>query len=150
MPTTPIIWTTCEIVSHRCKTNTVSNTAFRGFGGPQGMVGIEHVVDEIARHLHIDPLTVRKRNFYGTRDRNITPYHMTIEDNVIAELVAELEPDAGYSARRKAVDRVQCRQPLDQARPGADTGQVRHFVHPDAHEPGRRAGARLHRRQRRS
>jgi xanthine dehydrogenase large subunit len=92
-----------RIVSYRCKTNTVSNTAFRGFGGPQGMVGIEHVVDEIARHLRIDPLTVRKRNFYGKRDRNITPYHMTVEDNVITELVAELERDAGYTARRKQV-----------------------------------------------
>ncbi|MFL5256153.1 MAG: xanthine dehydrogenase molybdopterin binding subunit [Rhodopila sp.] len=92
-----------HIVSHRCRTNTVSNTAFRGFGGPQGMVGIEHVIDEIARHLHIDPLTVRKRNFYGKRDRNITPYHMTVEDNVIPELVVELEREAGYSARRRQV-----------------------------------------------
>ena len=92
-----------RVVSHRCRTNTVSNTAFRGFGGPQGMVGIEHVVDEIARHLRIDPLTVRKRNFYGTRDRNVTPYHMTVEDNIIADVVAELERDAGYCARREAV-----------------------------------------------
>ena len=92
-----------RIVSHRCKTNTVSNTAFRGFGGPQGMVGIEQVVDEIARHLRIDPLTVRKRNFYGQGDRNVTPYHMTVEDNVIAELVAELERDSGYAARRAEV-----------------------------------------------
>jgi xanthine dehydrogenase large subunit len=92
-----------HILSHRCKTNTVSNTAFLGFGGPQGMVGIEHVVDEIARHLHIDPLTVRKRNFYGKRDRNITPYHMTVEDNVISKLVAELEREAGYGERRKEV-----------------------------------------------
>ena len=92
-----------RIVSHRCKTNTVSNTAFRGFGGPQGMVGIECVVDEIARHLRIDPLTVRKRNFYGKRERNITPYHMTIEDNIITELVAELERDADYAGRRREV-----------------------------------------------
>ena len=92
-----------RIVSYRCKTNTVSNTAFRGFGGPQGMMGIEHVVDEIARHLRIDPLTVRKRNFYGTHDRNITPYHMTIEDNIISEVVAELEHEAGYAARREEV-----------------------------------------------
>ena len=92
-----------RIVSHRCKTNTVSNTAFRGFGGPQGMVGIEHVVDEIARHLHIDPLTCRKRNFYGKSDRNITPYHMTVEDNVIPELALELERKAEYAARRKQV-----------------------------------------------
>lgn len=92
-----------HIVSHRCKTHTVSNTAFRGFGGPQGMVGIEHVVDEIARHLRIDPLVVRKRNFYGKQDRNVTPYHMTVEDNVINELVAELEHTAGYAARREEV-----------------------------------------------
>jgi xanthine dehydrogenase large subunit len=92
-----------RIVSHRCKTNTVSNTAFRGFGGPQGMVGIEHVVDEIARHLRIDPLVVRKRNFYGKRDRNITPYHMTVEDNIVAEVVAAVEREAGYAARRRQV-----------------------------------------------
>ena len=100
-----------HIVSHRCKTNTVSNTAFRGFGGPQGMVGIEHVVDEIARHLRIDPLTVRKRNFYGKRDRNITPYHMRVEDNIIPELVAELEREAGYGARRKEVQAFNAANP---------------------------------------
>ena len=92
-----------RIVSYRCKTNTVSNTAFRGFGGPQGMVGIEQVVDEIARHLRLDPLTVRKRNFYGKRDRNITPYHMTVADNIISELVAELERSGRYAERRKAI-----------------------------------------------
>jgi xanthine dehydrogenase large subunit len=92
-----------RIVSHRCKTNTVSNTAFRGFGGPQGMVGIEHVIDEIARHLRLDPLTVRKRNFYGKRSRNVTPYHMVVEDNIIQELAAELERTGDYAARRKQV-----------------------------------------------
>ena len=100
-----------HIVSHRCKTNTVSNTAFRGFGGPQGMVGIEHVVDEIARHLRIDPLTVRKRNFYGKRDRNITPYHMRVEDNIIPELVAELERESGYGARREEVQAFNAANP---------------------------------------
>jgi len=92
-----------KIVSHRCKTHTVSNTAFRGFGGPQGMMGIEQVVDEIARHLRLDPLTVRQRNFYGKADRNVTPYHATIEDNVIPELVAELAARSGYAERRAAV-----------------------------------------------
>jgi xanthine dehydrogenase large subunit len=100
-----------QIVSHRCKTNTVSNTAFRGFGGPQGMVGIEHVVDEIARHLRIDPLTVRTRNFYGKHDRNITPYHMTVEDNIIQELVAELEHSTQYAARREAVSEFNAANP---------------------------------------
>lgn len=92
-----------RIVSYRCKTNTVSNTAFRGFGGPQGMVGIEHVVDEIARHLHLDSLTVRKRNFYGADGRDVTPYHMKVEDNIIDEIVAELEDDAGYEIRRAEI-----------------------------------------------
>jgi xanthine dehydrogenase large subunit len=55
-----------RIVSHRCRTNTVSNTAFRGFGGPQGMFAIEYVIDDIARSLGKDPLEVRRRNFYGT------------------------------------------------------------------------------------
>src|SRR5207244_3483830 len=61
-----------ELISQRCKTNTVSNTAFRGFGGPQGMFAIEYVIDEIARYLRRDPLAVRKANFYGVNDRNVT------------------------------------------------------------------------------
>lgn len=92
------------ITSHRCKTNTVSNTAFRGFGGPQGMVGIERVVDEIAARLGKDPLEVRKVNFYGQAgDRNLTPYMMTVEDNVIQDIVSELEESSDYKARREAI-----------------------------------------------
>jgi len=56
-----------EIVSHRCKTHTVSNAAFRGFGGPQGMRSIERILDDIARTLGLDPLDVRRANFYGVR-----------------------------------------------------------------------------------
>ena len=85
------------------KTNTVSNTAFRGFGGPQGMLGGERVIEEIAFALGLDPLEVRKRNFYGRTDRNVTPYDQTIEDNVIHELVAELEKSAAYTERREAI-----------------------------------------------
>ena len=81
-----------SILSFRCKTNTVSNTAFRGFGGPQGMMGIECVIDEIARHLGKDPLDVRKLNFYGIADRNVTHYHQPIVDNVIHDIVAQLHP----------------------------------------------------------
>ncbi|MBF6058493.1 xanthine dehydrogenase molybdopterin binding subunit [Thiomicrorhabdus heinhorstiae] len=90
-----------EIVSHRCKTHTVSNTAFRGFGGPQGMVAMERVIDEIAYHLGLDPLEVRKRNYYGIDERNITPYHMPVTDNIIHEITAELEADSDYAARRE-------------------------------------------------
>ncbi|WP_309084718.1 xanthine dehydrogenase molybdopterin binding subunit [Chelativorans sp.] len=84
-------------------TNTVSNTAFRGFGGPQGMVGAERVVEEIAFALGKDPLEIRKRNFYGETDRNVTPYHQTVEDNIIHRLVAELEASADYAGRRQAI-----------------------------------------------
>jgi xanthine dehydrogenase large subunit len=92
-----------SIVSHRCKTHTVSNTAFRGFGGPQGMMGVEAVMDAIARYLRLDPLEVRRRNFYGKTERNITPYHMRVEDNVIPELVEELVRSSDYAARRREV-----------------------------------------------
>jgi xanthine dehydrogenase large subunit len=91
------------IESHRCKTNTVSNTAFRGFGGPQGMYAIEYAIDDIARTLKKDPLEVRRNNFYGIDERNTTQYEQKIEDNIIAEIVNKLEDDAKYQKRRKAV-----------------------------------------------
>lgn len=92
-----------EIVSHRCRTHTVSNTAFRGFGGPQGMLVIEQVIDDIARSLKRDPLTVRRRNYYGLARRNLTPYGMTVTDNVLDTLTDQLEASSGYRARRRAV-----------------------------------------------
>ena len=93
-----------RITSHRCKTHKASNVAFRGFGGPQGMMGIENVIDEIARFLDKDPLDVRKINFYGKDDRNVTPYRMTLEDNIIHELVEELEEKSAYRERRRQVE----------------------------------------------
>ena len=92
-----------RITSHRCKTHKASNVAFRGFGGPQGMMGIENVIDEIARFLGKDPLLVRKINFYGKDDRNVTPYGMTLEDNIIHELVDELEKKSDYRERRRQI-----------------------------------------------
>jgi xanthine dehydrogenase large subunit len=86
------------------KTNTQSNTAFRGFGGPQGAIAIEYVLDEIARNLGRDALDIRRLNFYGAQERNVTPYGQTIVDNVIPELVAKLEADSDYRTRRAAVD----------------------------------------------
>jgi xanthine dehydrogenase large subunit len=87
------------IVSHRCKTNTVSNTAFRGFGGPQGMFGIEVVVDDIARHLGKDPLEVRRENFYGVGERDTTPYQQKVADNIIHDIVDELVATSDYMLR---------------------------------------------------
>ncbi|MGH6893932.1 MAG: molybdopterin cofactor-binding domain-containing protein, partial [Dongiaceae bacterium] len=92
-----------RIQSHRCKTHTVSNTAFRGFGGPQGMMGIEEVMDVIARHRGLDPLDVRRVNLYGDAPRNVTPYHMVVEDNILPELITQLEKSADYRGRRKAI-----------------------------------------------
>ena len=92
-----------RILSHRCKTNTVSNTAFRGFGGPQGMFAIECVIDDIARTLGMDPLAVRRQNFYGTEDRNVTHYQQVVEDNIADELFDRLLASSDYEDRRKAI-----------------------------------------------
>jgi xanthine dehydrogenase large subunit len=91
------------IDAYSVKTNTQSNTAFRGFGGPQGAIAIEYIIDDIARTLGKDPQEVRKLNFYGQKTRNTTPYGQTVEDNVIHELVAEIEQSSDYYARREAV-----------------------------------------------
>jgi xanthine dehydrogenase large subunit len=101
-----------EIISHRCKTHTVSNTAFRGFGGPQGMMVIEHVIDAIARNLKQDPVDIRRLNFYGTRDRNVTPYGQTVEDNLIHTIFDRLEVDGQYRERRQALHEWNARSPI--------------------------------------
>ena len=92
-----------RILSHRCKTNTVSNTAFRGFGGPQGMFAIEYAIDDIARTLGIDPLDVRRRNFYGHDERNVTHYQQVVEDNIADELFDRLLDSSDYKQRRTAI-----------------------------------------------
>ncbi len=100
-----------SIVSRRCKTNTVSNTAFRGFGGPQGMVAVERVIDEIALKLGLDPLEVRRRNYYGKGERNITPYGMQITDNIIPEITDELMASSDYAARRDEIRQFNAANP---------------------------------------
>ena len=94
-----------RITSFRCRTNTCSNTAFRGFGGPQGVVGIERVIEHVAHAVGRDPLEVRRVNYYDPPGgaRVVTPYHMTVEDNVIREITEELAETAGYAARRRAI-----------------------------------------------
>ncbi len=94
------------------RTNTVSNTAFRGFGGPQGMVGGERVIEEIAYALGLDTLDVRRRNFYGQKTRNVTPYHQTVTDNIIAKLVDELEANCDYQTRRAAIKTFNAQSPV--------------------------------------
>jgi xanthine dehydrogenase large subunit len=91
-----------KILSKRMKTNTVSNTAFRGFGGPQGMMAIERAADSIAWSLGLDPLDVRKRNLYG-EGRDFTPYGMQVTDNILPEIIDSLEHTSDYRARRAAI-----------------------------------------------
>ena len=85
------------------KTHTQSNTAFRGFGGPQGAIAVEYILDSIARRLGRDPLAVRRANFYGRGERNVTPYGQTVRDNIIHELVDQLEASSDYGGRRAAI-----------------------------------------------
>lgn len=92
------------ITGNRCKLNTVSHTAYRGFGGPQGMMTIEMVMDDIARHLGKDPLEIRKINLYGKDERNETHYHQIVEHNKIAELISSLEESADYRVRRESIE----------------------------------------------
>ena len=94
------------------KTNTQSNTAFRGFGGPQGAIAIEYIIDEIARNLRRDALDIRRLNFYLRETDNVTPYGQVIVDNVIHELTAELELTSQYRARRAAIDAYNAASPV--------------------------------------
>ncbi|MGO1618399.1 MAG: xanthine dehydrogenase molybdopterin binding subunit [Oceanisphaera sp.] len=100
------------VIGHRCKTHTASNTAYRGFGGPQGMMTIEHVIDEIASHLGKDPLEIRKVNFYGIEDRNVTHYHQPVEHNIIHEMVEELEESSEYARRRNEIKAYNAQSPI--------------------------------------
>jgi len=99
-----------EIASYRCKTNTQSHTAFRGFGGPQGVILIETLMGDIARHLKLDPLDVRLRNLYSdeaiagsSEKRDTTHYGMRVEDNILQPLLSKLELSAQYRRGREAV-----------------------------------------------
>jgi xanthine dehydrogenase large subunit len=94
------------------KTNTQSNTAFRGFGGPQGAIAIENILDTIARTLGRDPMDVRRANFYGTESNNVTPYGQVVSDNIIHELTAELEASSDYRARRAAIAQFNATSPV--------------------------------------
>jgi len=93
-----------EITSYRCKLNTQSHTAFRGFGGPQGMIVTEAILGDIARYLGLDPLLVRQRNLYDeTCQRNTTHYGMQVEGNILQPLISRLALSANYHQRRAAI-----------------------------------------------
>ena len=98
--------------SYRCKTNTQSHTAFRGFGGPQGVIVIERILGDIARTLGLDPLDVRLRNLYGIEDRNVTHYQMKVEDNILEPLITQLALTSGYRERREQIEAFNAQSPV--------------------------------------
>ena len=100
------------IHGHSARTNTQSNTAFRGFGGPQGALVTEFVLDSIARRLGLDALDVRRANFYGVGQRHVTPYGQGVTDNVLHELIDQLAHSSDYAARRAAVATFNARSPV--------------------------------------
>jgi xanthine dehydrogenase large subunit len=92
-----------EVINYLCKTNTASSTAFRGFGGNQGMMAIENIIDNISRFLKKDPAEIRKINFYGQKEKNTTHYGMKIKDNVINELFDNLKTKSNYKRRLQKI-----------------------------------------------
>ena len=110
-----------KVTGNRCKTNTVSHTAFRGFGGPQGMMTIEMAMDDIARALGKDPLAIRKLNLYAgmndpknikNNDRNITHYHQMVEHNNLPEIIDTLEKSSDYQQRRQQITQFNKTNPI--------------------------------------
>jgi len=95
-----------------CKTHTVSNTAFRGYGGPQGMIAIETILDTVARRLGKPLDAVRARNYYGIDRNNVTPYGMTVEDNIVEHLAEELDAAVDLKNWRKEIEAFNARSPV--------------------------------------
>jgi xanthine dehydrogenase large subunit len=100
------------IHGYSARTNTQSNTAFRGFGGPQGAIAVEVILDSIARKLGKDALAVRRANYYGSESNNFTPYGQQVEDNVIQALTDELVATSDYTARREQIAAFNATSPV--------------------------------------
>ena len=97
------------------KTNTQSNTAFRGFGGPQGALAIEMMLDSVARRLGLDPVLVRQRNFYDpdpAKAQDLTPYGQRVEDNILQPLTAQLLSSSDYMQRRAEITAFNAHSPV--------------------------------------
>lgn len=105
-----------RVISKLCKTNTPSNTAFRGFGGPQGMIGMERIIDHVAGRLGIDPLLVRQKNYYADFDSpdagQLTPYHQPIKDSVIGGITKKLAKTSDYQQRRAKIEADNLTSPI--------------------------------------
>ncbi len=92
-----------RVAGYGCKTHTVSNTAFRGYGGPQGVLLMEDVIERIARSLHLSCEAVRAVNYYGESTSNVTPYGQVLKDNLIERCVAQVKTDSDWDRRQAEV-----------------------------------------------
>ncbi|EMB4326120.1 xanthine dehydrogenase molybdopterin binding subunit [Pluralibacter gergoviae] len=101
-----------RVTGYRCRTNIASNTAFRGFGGPQGMMAIEQIMDAIARYLGRDPLAVRRLNFYGGAGRDVTHYEQPVKQNLAQAITDRLADSACYAERRAEIARFNAASPV--------------------------------------
>jgi xanthine dehydrogenase large subunit len=101
-----------RIVGHACKTNTVSNTAFRGFGGPQGVITSEAIIDQIARELKLAPNDVRAINYYAPDNGEVTPYGQQVEQNQLVPVTEALLASADWDRRRAEIDRHNATNPV--------------------------------------
>jgi xanthine dehydrogenase large subunit len=101
-----------RVTGYRCRTHLASNTAFRGFGGPQGMVAIEQIMDAIARRLSLDPLHVRRINAYGGEGRDVTHYHQPVKQNLAQTVIGQLADSARYAERRAEIARFNAQSPI--------------------------------------
>ena len=93
-----------QIIGKAYKTNLPSNTAYRGFGGPQGMAVIENAIDKIARFLHKEPTEIRSKNFYKHENNFHTPYGQKVENNRLYAMFERLIESSEYYKRRKEID----------------------------------------------
>ena len=100
-----------HIGTRRLKTNTVSNTAFRGFGGPQGIIFAEAMMESLSIAHGLDALELRKKNLYS-RHRNETPYGQRIEEHVLAKIISTLENSSNYQKRRKDIAKFNAKSPV--------------------------------------
>ena len=98
-----------SVLARVWKTNLPSNTAFRGFGGPQAMAAMESIIDQIARYLRKDPAEIRHRNFYGLAENNVTHYGQVVENNRLHLIFDQLMKSSDYSKRRKEVEEFNSR-----------------------------------------
>ena len=118
-----------ELTGQVCFTNLPSNTAFRGFGGPQAMAVIENILESIAEHTGLDAFDVRMRNLYGVGERNTTPYGQLFDKNHLPEIFATLAARSQYRKRRDEIARFNAAVADASPRPGDDRREVRHLVH---------------------